>query len=78
MSRSAAMVADSAASGALWVTITSVAASPRPFCRTVEMLTPCSANACATVASTPGLSATSRLTWYRVGVSSIGRTGRSA
>jgi hypothetical protein len=63
MSRSAAMVADSAASGALWVTITSVASSPRPSWRTVEMLTSCRANSWATVDSTPGLSATSRLTW---------------
>src|SRR3712207_3894501 len=63
ISRSAPIVADSAASGALWVTMTSVAASPRPVWRTVEMLTPWWANSCATAASTPGLSATSRLTW---------------
>ena len=63
ISCSASTVADRAASGALCVTITSVALSPCPFWRTVAMLTPCSANSCATAASTPGLSATSRLTW---------------
>ena len=63
MSRSAATVADSAASGALWVTITSVAASPWPVLADGRDAHVVPANACATVASTPGLSATSRLTW---------------
>src|SRR5262249_38037433 len=72
--RRSSTVDASARSGAVCVTMTRLASSPRPSCRTVEMLTSWLANAVATAASTPGRSATSRLTWYRVRVWPIGRT----
>jgi hypothetical protein len=56
----------------------SSASSPLLVWRTAWMDTPCLANASATGASTPGLSATSRETWYLVSVSPMGSTGRSA
>jgi len=56
----------------------SSASSPLLVWRTAWMDTPCLANASATGASTPGLSATSSDTWYLVSVSPIGRTGSSA
>src|SRR5699024_468031 len=71
-------VARSVASSAVWVTTTRLAVEYRSRCRTAAILTSCSANTCATRASTPGRSATSRLMWYRVGVSPIDRTGNAA
>jgi len=58
-----AIVAASAESVAWWVTRTSDASSPCPSWRTERIDTSCSANALATLASTPALSLTSRLTW---------------
>src|SRR5574339_330396 len=61
--RSASTVAASAASVAVCETTTSWASRPRPSCRTVWSETSCSANTCATAASTPVLSSTSMATW---------------
>src|SRR6185437_13821050 len=75
---SSEIVAARSASLASWVTMMSRASSPRLVCCTAWIETPCRANASATGASTPGLSATSSDTWYLVSVSPIGRTGSSA
>jgi len=57
---SSATVAARSASRASCVTMMSSASSPLLVCRTAWMETPWLANASATGASTPGLSATSR------------------
>src|SRR5690606_9055146 len=76
--RSASTVPTRAASDARWVTTTRDASPSLPCWRTVSIETPCSANTVATWARTPGLSATSRLMWYRVTTSPIGETGSAA
>src|SRR5512135_1396719 len=62
-SRRSSTVDASAASVAAWVTITRLASSPWPSWRTLWIDTSWRAKAPATAASTPALSATSRLTW---------------
>src|SRR5205814_4034090 len=72
MAPRSATQAASAASGAAWVTMTSWASSPRPSWRTALIDTSWWANASATRASTPGLSATSREMWYLVSACPMG------